>query len=393
MSDQVDDGLGLAADHQLPDGLRRSDVHAPGYRRVHADGGFGFLDQNGLAVTSRADLARIKALAIPPAWADVWISPDPAGHIQATGVDARGRRQYRYHALWRADRDAAKFGHMLRFAAALPAFRATSLEHLARRELDRERVSACALRVTELGLFRIGSERYAQEDHTYGVASLERRHVSFSGGEAVFDYVAKESKHRTVRIADEPAVHTLRALHRSPAELPQLFVYANGGGWEHATTGRLTGYLHSHAGGEFTVKEFRTWNATLLAALELSNEPEAGSLRARRRATVAAVRHAADWLGDTPSVARGAYIDPAVLELYETTGALGDLRPAPAGLPADPAAEQAVLRLLAEHHATVTRLPAHADGANEPTYRVPMAPPGGGHRVPLAPSARCSCPP
>jgi len=349
MATGVDDGL--EADHQLPAGLHRSDVHAPGYRRVPADGGFEFFTPNGIAITSPDDLARIRALAIPPAWQDVWISPDPAGHIQATGLDAKGRRQYRYHALWRADRDTAKFGHMLRFAAALPAFRTTALEHLARRRLDRDRVSACALRVTELGLFRIGSERYAQEDHTYGVASLERRHVSFSGGTAVFDYVAKESKHRTIRIADQSAVKTLRALHRASSDLPQLFVYANGAGWEHITTGKLTGYLHAHAGGEFTVKEFRTWNATLLAALALSNTPHAESLRTRRRDTAAAVRHAAEWLGDTPTVARGAYIDPAVLELYETAGGLTGLTSSPAELPADPAAEQAVLRLLTTHHA------------------------------------------
>jgi DNA topoisomerase IB len=345
----VDDGL--ETDHQLPAGLRRSDVHGPGYQRIPADEGFEFFDQNGIAITSQADLNRIRGLAIPPAWQDVWISPDPAGHIQATGVDARGRRQYRYHPLWRAERDTVKFGHMLRFAAALPAFRTAALEHLGRRELDRERVSACALRVTELGLFRIGSERYAQEDHTYGVASLERRHVSFSRGEAIFDYVAKESKHRTIRIADAPSVHTLRALHRASSDLPQLFVYQAAARWEHVTTGKLTGYLHVHAGSEFTVKEFRTWNATLLAALALSNAPVADSLRARRRASVAAVRHAAEWLGDTPAVARASYIDPAVLELFECTGSVGHLAPSPAALPADPDAEHEVLRVLQDLHA------------------------------------------
>lgn len=345
MRGDVDDGL--EAGHALPAGLYRSDVHGVGYRRVSAD---VFVDQNGAGVTDPAELARIRGLVIPPAWRDVWISPDPMGHIQATGVDARGRLQYRYHPLWRAERDVEKFGHMLRFAGMLPAFRAAALKHLEHRELDRDRVCACALRVTELGLFRIGSERYAQEDHTYGVASLERRHVSFEGDTAVFDYVAKESKHRTIRIADEAAVRTLRALRRTSVDLPQLFVYQTGPGWEHVTTGKLTGYLHEHAGHEFTVKEFRTWNATLLAALALSNAPPAESLRARRRETLAAVRHAADWLGDTPTVARGAYIDPVVLELFETTGSIGHLSPAAAELPADPAAEQEVLHLLRDQH-------------------------------------------
>jgi DNA topoisomerase IB len=344
----MDDGL--EEGHQLPHGLHRSEVHGPGYRRVSRDGGFAVFDQNGDAVLDQAELHRFRALAIPPAWRDVWISPDPEGHVQATGIDARGRRQYRYHQLWRADRDAEKFGHMLRFAGMLPTLRAATLVHLKHRQLDRERVCACALRVTELGLFRIGSERYAQEDHTYGVASLERRHLSFDHGDAVFDYVAKESKHRTVRITDPPSVHTLRSLHQVSAGLPRLFVYQEAAGWEHVSTGKLTGYLHDHAGDEFTVKEFRTWNATLLAALALSNADPAESLRARRRETVAAVRHAAEWLGDTPSVARGSYIDPAVLELYETTGSIGHLGPSTAGLPADPAAETEVLRVLADHH-------------------------------------------
>jgi DNA topoisomerase I len=340
----VDDGL--EPGHQLPAGLRRSDVHTPGYRRE----GLKFFDHNGLGITDHDVLARIKSLAIPPAWTDVWISPDPAGHVQATGADARGRRQYRYHPLWRAERDTAKFGHMLRFARALPAFRAAALEHLARPALDRDRVSACALRVTELGLFRIGSERYAQEDHTYGVASLERRHLSFEQDEAVFDYIAKESKHRTIRIDDPPAVRTLRALHQAAAGQPRLFVYQQPGGWEHVTTGKLTGYLHVHAGSEFTVKEFRTWNATLLAALALSNESPGDSLRARRKASVAAVKHAAEWLGDTPTVARASYIDPVVFELFESTGSIGHLAASPAVLPADPGAERAVLSVLVEHH-------------------------------------------
>jgi DNA topoisomerase IB len=336
----------------LPDGLRRSDVHGPGYRRAPLDGGFAYLDASGAELVDPDALIRIRALAIPPAWRDVWIAPDPAGHIQATGVDVRGRLQYRYHALWRAERDAEKFEHMLVFARALPGLRAAAERDLAGHGLDRARVAACASRVTELGLFRIGSERYAREDHTYGVSSLERRHLRFRAGDAVFDYVAKASKRRTVRIADAAVVRTLRALERAASDLPQLFVFRAASGWRHLTTEELGAYLHEQAGGHVTVKEFRTWNATLLAALALSGAPRTDSLRARRRNTVAAVRDVATWLGDTTAVARASYVDPMVFELYETTGEVGGLAPSPCRLPADPDAEREVLRtLLAEHRA------------------------------------------
>jgi DNA topoisomerase IB len=357
----LDDGLDRG--RGLPEGLRRSDVHGPGYRRERGDSGVVYRDAAGALLTDPDALRRIQALAIPPAWQDVWIAPDPFGHIQATGVDARERLQYRYHALWRASRDAEKFSHMLVFAQALPGLRAAVEVHLAGHALDRLRVAACAARVTELGLFRIGSERYAREDHTYGVSSLERRHLRFRAGEAVFDYVAKAGKRRTVRIADPAVVRTLRALQRAPlpADVPQLFVFhsgasaaaAAGGGWRHLTTEELAAYLHEQAGGHFTVKEFRTWNATLLAALALSGAPRTDSLRARRRNTVAAVRDVAAWLGDTTAVARASYVDPMVFEVYETTGGMGGLAPSPARLPADPDAERMVLRtLLALHDAT-----------------------------------------
>jgi DNA topoisomerase I len=351
---------GLERGHRLPDGLRRSEVHGPGYRREARDGGFAYLDASGAELVDPEALARIRALVIPPAWRDVWIAPDPMGHIQATGVDARGRLQYRYHALWRAERDAEKFEHMLVFAQALPGLRTAAQRDLSGHALDRARVAACAARVTELGLFRIGSERYAREDHTYGVSSLERRHLRFRAGEAVFDYVAKASKRRTVRIADTTVVRTLRALERAPAELPQLFVFqagnggGGGGGWRHLTTEELGAYVHEQAGGHFTVKEFRTWNATLLAALALSLAPRTDSLRARRRNAVAAVRDVATWLGDTTTVARTSYVDPMVFEVYETTGEVGGLVPTPVRLPADPDAERLVLQtLLTLHRARV----------------------------------------
>jgi DNA topoisomerase IB len=350
----LDDGLDRG--HRLPEGLRTSDVHGPGHRRERRDSGFAYFDAAGGELSDPDALRRIQALAIPPAWRDVWIAPDPFGHIQATGVDARGRLQYRYHARWRASRDAEKFSHMLVFAQALPALRAAAEGHLAGHALDRLRVAACAARVTELGLFRIGGERYAREDHTYGVSSLERRHLRFRAGEAVFDYVAKAGKRRTVRIADTAVVRTLRALERAPApaELSHLFVFHAGAGadrgWRHLTTEELAAYLHEQAGGHFTVKEFRTWNATLLAALALSGAPRTDSLRARRRNTVAAVREVAAWLGDTTTVARASYVDPLVFEAYETTGEVGGLTPSPARLPADPDAERVVLRTLLGLH-------------------------------------------
>jgi len=350
MGDLMDDGFGTS--HDLPPELHRSDVHAPGYaRRPAPDGGFAYFDLASAPLADAAQVDRIRRLAIPPAWRDVWISPDPAGHIQATGVDTRGRRQYRYHALWRAERDAEKFGHMLVFASALPRLRRACHAGLSRPHLDRDRVSACAVRITELGMFRIGSERYAMEDHTYGVTSIEKRHLRVGPRQAVFDYTAKFGKRRTVRIVDRDVVHTLRALRREgDPEVPALFTYRHGDRWHHLTTDELGAYVREQAGGHFTVKEFRTWNATLLMALALSSVPPTNSLRLRRRAVVAGIREVAAWLGDTPAVARSSYIDPAVIELFETTGALEDLVPSPVALPVDPEAELAVMQTLTQLH-------------------------------------------
>src|SRR5580698_5638183 len=177
-------------------GLVRSDPHGPGISRVKVGDGFRYRDASGADVTDAETVLRIRALAIPPAWTGVWISPDPLGHIQATGVDSRGRVQYRYHPLWRERRDEQKFAHMLRFAAALPDLRAATLRDLRHRGLDRGRVAASAVRLIDLGLFRIGGERYAELDHHYGAATLEKQHVRVHRQDLEFDYVAKEGKQR-----------------------------------------------------------------------------------------------------------------------------------------------------------------------------------------------------
>ena len=331
-------------------GLVRSDPHSPGITRRPAGGGragFGYRDPSGADVTDAGTLARIAALAIPPAWTDVWIAPDPLGHIQATGVDSRGRTQYRYHELWREQRDAQKFSHMLRFAAALPTLRAATVHDLRRRNLGRDRVAAGAVRLIDLGLFRIGGEKYAELDHHYGAVTLEKRHVRMRRDRAEFDYVAKEGKHREITVTDPAVLPTVRALARSTNGLDPLFCWQNGTGWQPLRSHEVSSYIAVHAGGHFTAKEFRTWNATVLMALLLANAGPAPAGRGRQRVIAASVAAVASWLGDTPTVARSSYIDPRLISRYTSAGELAAVPALPAVLPAAAEAETAVAALLA----------------------------------------------
>jgi DNA topoisomerase I len=328
-------------------GLTRSDPRVPGIIRVRAGDGFRYRDPSGADVTEAATLQRIRALALPPAWADVWISPDPLGHIQATGVDSRGRTQYRYHQLWREQRDAQKFAHMLRFAAALPTLREATLRDLGRRPLDRDRVAASAVRLIDLGLFRIGGERYAELDHHYGAVTLEKRHVSVRRDGVVFDYIAKEGKRRGVTVNDRAVWPTVRALAASDNGLDRLFCWQQGGTWHPLHSQDVSAYIAEHAGGHFTAKEFRTWNATVLMALLLANAGPAANPRRAKGVITASIRGVADWLGDTPAVARASYVDPRLISRYQSGGGLGTIPVLPAELPAGADAEAAVAALLA----------------------------------------------
>src|SRR5215469_13851083 len=264
-------------------GLTRSDPRSPGITRERSREGFRYRDPSGAEVTQREALRRIGAVAVPPAWADVWISPDPLGHIQATGVDSRGRTQYRYHQQWREQRDAQKFLHMLRFASVLPALRAATVEDLARGGLDRDRVAASAVRLIDLGLFRIGGERYAELDHHYRAATLEKRHVRVTRGGLSFDYVAKEGTRRAITVTDPAVLPTVRALTRSDNGLDALFAWEHGGTWHTLHSHDVSAYIARQAGAHFTAKEFRTWNATVLMALALANADPAPTERGRRR--------------------------------------------------------------------------------------------------------------
>jgi DNA topoisomerase-1 len=328
-------------------GLTRSDPHGPGITRCREGDGFRYADPSGAAVTSPQTLARIRALALPPAWASVWISPDPSGHIQATGVDSRGRTQYRYHSAWREQREAQKFAHMLRFAGALPGLRAATLHDLRRRGLHRDRVVSGAVRLLDLGLFRIGGERYAELDHHSGVATLQKRHVTMGRDGIRFDYVAKEGKRREIAITDPAVMPTVRALARSDNGLDALFCWERDGAWHSLRSHDVSEYIAARAGAHFTAKEFRTWNATVLMALLLANAQPSATARGRGRVIAASVRGVAQWLGDTPAVARAAYIDPRLISRYEADGQLPGIPPLPAGLPAAPEAEIAVAALLA----------------------------------------------
>jgi DNA topoisomerase I len=328
-------------------GLRRSDPRAPGITRERAGAGFAFLDPAGVTVTDPPVLARIRALAIPPAWTGVWISADPLGHIQATGVDSRGRTQYRYHQLWREQRDTEKFAHMVRFAQALPGLREAVTHDLRRRGLGRDRVTAGAVRLIDLGLFRIGGERYAELDHHYGVATLEKRHVRVGRAALEFDYIAKEGKHREITVADPAVLPTVRALARSENGLDALFAWERAGAWQPIHSHDVSHYIAERAGAHFTAKEFRTWNATVLMALLLAEAGTVESAVHRTRVINASVRGVAAQLGDTPTVARASYIDPRVISQFEADGALATIPPLPALLPVPPDAEAAVAALLA----------------------------------------------
>jgi DNA topoisomerase I len=328
-------------------GLTRSDPHGPGITRERTGAGFRYRDPSGSDVTSTQTLQRIGALAIPPAWKDVWISPDPLGHIQATGIDSRGRTQYRYHPLWREQRDAQKFAHMLRFADALPALRTATLRDLGGHHLDRDRVAAGAVRLIDLGLFRIGGEKYAELDHHYGATTLQKRDVNVTRDGITFDYIAKEGKRRTVTVTDEAVRPTVRALVRSGNSLDSLFSYQDGGAWRPLHSYEVSSYIAAHAGGHFTAKEFRTWNATVLMALLLANAEPPTSARSRKNAINASIRGVATWLGDTPTVARKSYIDPRLISRYESDGRLPTIPAVPAVLPAAAEAEIAIAALLA----------------------------------------------
>lgn len=337
--------------------LRRVSCSGPGLSRRRRGRGFSYVDAAGAPVNDEVTLARIKALVIPPAWDDVWICPIGNGHIQATGVDAKGRRQYRYHDAWRLQRDLAKHDRVLDFASRLPAARERLLEHLrSSDELARERVLACAVRLIDLGFFRIGGEQYASENGSYGLATLHTQHVSVGrDGVIVFAYLAKSGRLWVRSVAEPEVGDVVRALKRRRGGGPELLAYRSGtrrdAAWVDIKSADINAFLREVTGGDDTAKDFRTWSATVLAAVGLAVSTHA-TTTARKHAVTRVVKEVAEQLGNTPAVCRASYIDPRVIDLYhdgvtiaDDLHALGE--DAAYGEPAfQGAIEMAVLRML-----------------------------------------------
>jgi DNA topoisomerase-1 len=298
---------------------RRVDCSGPGLRRVRRGRGFSYHEEDGPRISDAAVIDRINGLAIPPAWEDVWICSDPRGHVQATGIDAAGRKQYRYHDDWRAHRDREKFDRMIDFARKLPKLRDRVEAGLGERGLVFERVCGAAAALLDLGLFRIGSERYEDENESYGLTTLKVRHVRFDREGVEFEYPAKSGQTARHRISDPVVIPVLKALARRGEPDDYLLTYRDGRAWLDLDPDDVNDWIKETIGDEFSAKDFRTWNATVLAAVALSrHDPRELSRTARRRAISEAVKQVAGYLSNTPAVCRSSYVDPRVLDRFDS---------------------------------------------------------------------------
>jgi DNA topoisomerase-1 len=272
---------------------------------------FRYRDATGRPLRSVAARARIRSLVIPPAWKDVWICPDAEGHIQAVGWDARGRKQYRYHPRWRQVRDEAKYGRLLAFGRALPAIRARIARDLRRPGLPREKVIAAVVRLLEKTLIRVGNEEYARENGSFGLTTLQKRHVEVSGRTLRFRFKGKSGKGHVVTVRDPTLAEVVRRCRRLPGSA--LFRYRRGAGPRTVTSADVNVYLRAATGRDFTAKDFRTWSATVLAASVLRDAGGAPAAAARQREVRRAVAAVAERLGNTPAICRASYVHPAVI--------------------------------------------------------------------------------
>ncbi len=293
--------------------------------RRRCGSGFSYRDADGERIRDEETLARIRSLAIPPAWQDVWICPDPTGHIQATGYDEAGRKQYLYHERWHERAAERKFETMREFAVALPRLRGAVTRDIRAEGVPRRRALACAVRLLDLGFLRVGGEEYAEANGSYGVATIRREHVSISRDEMVFDFPAKSGQRRVQSLRDRLARDAIEAMRQRRGGPPDLIVFEEDGSWRDVRSDDVNDYIKAKIGERFSAKDFRTWHGTVLAAVELAAEGPPASRAAAERSIAAAVRRVSDALGNTPAVCRSSYIDPRLLDRYRD-GATIDLR-------------------------------------------------------------------
>jgi DNA topoisomerase-1 len=295
--------------------LRYVSDDAPGIGRRRVGKGFSYRDPKGGPVRDPAVLGRIRALAIPPAWTQVWICPDADGHIQATGRDEKGRKQYRYHPRWREARDAAKFSHMVEFARCLPGIRARVAADLRRPGLAREKILATVVRLLETTLIRVGNDEYVKQNRSYGLTTLRSRHVTIEGGRLRFSFKGKSGRSWNLQVADRRIARVVRECQDLPGQ--ELFRYVDADGTVHGIdSGDVNRYLREITGREVTAKDFRTWAGTVLAALALLELEQGGTQAAAKRNVTRAIQQVAARLGNTPAICRKCYVHPVVVDRY-----------------------------------------------------------------------------
>ncbi|GAA3100162.1 DNA topoisomerase IB [Kribbella aluminosa] len=304
--------------------LRRSHPDSEGFRRRRRGTGFSYLDAEGNVIDDTDVVERIRTLAIPPAWTEVWICPVPNGHIQAVGTDQAGRRQYLYHDDWRVTQDADKHDRVRQLARKLPAFREAVDADLDTKGLHRRRVLAVALRMLDYGVFRTGNTRYAEENGSRGAATLLRRDVRVSRGRLVFDFRAKGGQRRTVELDDDKLVAAVRSLKRGRHQSPRLLVFRDSDGYHEIDAGMINERFHELVGDGFTVKDLRTWTATVHAAVDLAEADPPATKQALNAAVKDMLEEVSDHLGNTPAVARSSYVDPRVVEQFEHGRTIAD---------------------------------------------------------------------
>lgn len=325
-------------------GLRYLGDDRPGIGRRRRGRRFSYAMPDGKPVRDAAVLERIRALAIPPAWEEVWICPLANGHLQASGRDAKGRKQYRYHDQFRAVRDGDKYAHVLAFAAALPRIRAAVEEHLALRGLPREKVLATIIRLLETTMIRVGNSQYAQANKSYGLSTMRSRHVAVEGAELRFDFTGKSGKHWRLSIRNRRVARIVKTMQDLPGQ--HLFQYLGEDGERHeVTSGDINRYLREISGADITSKDFRTWSGTVLAAVGFREIGKAETAAGANRNVRTVVEAVSAVLGNTPAVCRKCHIHPEIVDSY-LAGTLR-LRIMPEGDAGGLSAEeQAVLRFL-----------------------------------------------